>query len=202
MSGLRERQKKARRAMISDAAMLVFGTKGFEATTIDQIADQAGVSPPTITNYFPGGKQEILVSLLRMPEERIVAAQRDALTEIEDPLEAFCELSRLVAESQLKTMPSALWREIGPILLSSELTHVLQPWHETIITHAECMLDHFKGRGLLKSGLDTLFTATFINDCLSVAFLRLVTSEKPDLASYGNHVRRALEIVFNGLTAK
>jgi len=199
MSGLRERQKNARRAVITNAAKLVFETKGFEATTIDQIAEQAGVSPPTITNYFPGGKQEILVSLLRMPEERVVTAHRNALAEVSDPLNAFCELSLLVAESQLQAMPPALWREIGPILLSSELTHVLQTWHDTVITHVEYILEHFKARGLLNPDLDSLFTATFVNDCLSLSFLRLVTSEKPDIASYRDYVRRVFEIFFNGL---
>jgi AcrR family transcriptional regulator len=50
---LREQKKVAARRGIRDAAMALFEKQGFEATTVDQIADAAGVSRATIFNYFP-----------------------------------------------------------------------------------------------------------------------------------------------------
>ena len=61
MSGLRERQKEQRREVIAQAALELFISNGFGATTLEQIANQAGVSAPTVVNYF-GGKQEILLA--------------------------------------------------------------------------------------------------------------------------------------------
>jgi DNA-binding transcriptional regulator YbjK len=52
MSGLRERQKEQRRQVIAEAALELFKRNGFAATTLDQIAVQAGVSAPTVVNYF------------------------------------------------------------------------------------------------------------------------------------------------------
>jgi AcrR family transcriptional regulator len=52
-SGLRERRKQETRRVISGVAMELFAAKGFDEVTISQIADAAGVSKMTVTNYFP-----------------------------------------------------------------------------------------------------------------------------------------------------
>ncbi len=58
--GLRERQKAARRRAISDAATALFMERGFEAVTIAEVAEAAGVSIKTIFNYF-GSKEELFL---------------------------------------------------------------------------------------------------------------------------------------------
>src|SRR5260221_79204 len=52
-TGLRERRKQEARQAISGAAMALFAAKGFDELTISQVADAAGVSKMTVTNYFP-----------------------------------------------------------------------------------------------------------------------------------------------------
>lgn len=59
--GLRERKKQETRAAISDAALRLAVTRGFENVLIDDIAAEAGVSPRTVNNYF-SSKQEAIVS--------------------------------------------------------------------------------------------------------------------------------------------
>jgi AcrR family transcriptional regulator len=51
--GLRERRKLEARRAISGAAMALFAARGFDEVTISQVADAAGVSKMTVTNYFP-----------------------------------------------------------------------------------------------------------------------------------------------------
>lgn len=51
--GLRERKKLKTRAGIQREAMRLFLEKGFEATTIEEIAEAAEISPSTFFNYFP-----------------------------------------------------------------------------------------------------------------------------------------------------
>jgi AcrR family transcriptional regulator len=52
-TGLRERRKQEARQVISGVAMTMFEAQGFDAVTISQVADAAGVSKMTVTNYFP-----------------------------------------------------------------------------------------------------------------------------------------------------
>ena len=56
--GLRERSKSTRRAAIIRAAYQLFADRGYQATTIADIAAAAEVSPRTVATYFPA-KQDI-----------------------------------------------------------------------------------------------------------------------------------------------
>jgi AcrR family transcriptional regulator len=51
--GLRERKKLKTRAAIQREAMRLFLDRGFEATTIEDIAEAVEISPSTFFNYFP-----------------------------------------------------------------------------------------------------------------------------------------------------
>jgi AcrR family transcriptional regulator len=59
--GLRERGKARRRAAIIRAAYELFAERGYDATTIADIAEAAEVSPRTVAMYFPS-KQDIALS--------------------------------------------------------------------------------------------------------------------------------------------
>jgi AcrR family transcriptional regulator len=88
VTGLRERRKGEARRAISGTAMSLFEAHGFDQVTIAQVADAAGVSKMTVTNYFPRKEDlvfdradEIIASLAaavaaRPPGESLLAAIR------------------------------------------------------------------------------------------------------------------------------
>jgi AcrR family transcriptional regulator len=52
-SGLRQRKKDSSRRAIEDAAWELFAEKGYEETSVNDIAERADVAPRTFFRYFP-----------------------------------------------------------------------------------------------------------------------------------------------------
>ncbi|WP_437050229.1 TetR family transcriptional regulator [Streptomyces sp. enrichment culture] len=97
--GLRERKKQRTRDALLRAALELFTARGYERTTVDEIAEAVDVSQRTFFRYF-ASKEEAAFFVSRLAEARFVDALR-ARPADETPLEA---LRRALAES---------WESIG-----------------------------------------------------------------------------------------
>jgi AcrR family transcriptional regulator len=95
--GLRERKRMRTMAAIQQAAFRLFAEQGYDATTVEQIAAAAEVSPATFFRYFPAkedlvGTDEFDPMLLdtlaaRPAEEDVVTAMRATIRELVPLLE-------------------------------------------------------------------------------------------------------------------
>jgi len=59
--GLRERKKAKTRAALQAHAVRLFREQGYDATTVEQIAEAAEVSPSTVFRYYPT-KEDLVIS--------------------------------------------------------------------------------------------------------------------------------------------
>ncbi len=93
-SGLRERKRAETHVRIQTVALRLFAERGFEATTLDDIAAAADVSRRTLFHYF-GSKEEIVLSAKasviteieaavagRSPDEPLLDMAEGALTDM------------------------------------------------------------------------------------------------------------------------
>jgi AcrR family transcriptional regulator len=72
MESLRERKKRETRLKVLTSAQQLFLDKGFDATSVNQIAATAGISRASLFNYFPA-KADILQAMAKDTEGRLVA---------------------------------------------------------------------------------------------------------------------------------
>ena len=93
--GLCERKKLATRRAIRRAALALFKSQGYAATTVEQIAQAADVAPTTVYRYF-GTKEATVVSVSLTPALREgLGRMADALAS--DGAPTVAEVSGLVA---------------------------------------------------------------------------------------------------------
>jgi AcrR family transcriptional regulator len=135
--GLRERKKWQSRAAIADAALAMFAERGFEATTVADVAKRAGVSPATVARYFPS-KESLL-----FPEREVnTASIRAAILARpvrESPYtavtNALSEATPLDPDGRRRLLLSRLAIARSPVLRGQAST-LLTSWRDTIAESA------------------------------------------------------------------
>ena len=73
----RERNRLERQNRILDAAIKVFAESGFPGASMDEIARHAGLSKPTLYQYFPS-KEALFEAMMAAPREVMMLAFDDA----------------------------------------------------------------------------------------------------------------------------
>jgi len=86
--GLRERKRRETSQRISHAALELFLDKGYEATTLDEIAEAAGISRRTFFYYFES-KDEILTAYLGRRTDELMAAVLES-SSAGEPIDVVC----------------------------------------------------------------------------------------------------------------
>ncbi len=124
VSGLRERKKQKTKASIQREALRLFKKRGYDETTIEDIAAAAEISPSTFFNYFPTKEDVVLFDeydpmlfplltdapageTLRESIHRVLDAFAVIL---EHDKEAILERSRLVLE--VPELRARIWEEL------------------------------------------------------------------------------------------
>jgi AcrR family transcriptional regulator len=74
--GLRERKRRLTRQLISDAATIMFATRGFDSVKVAEVADRVGISEKTVYNYFPT-KESLVLDTADETIERVAGALRE-----------------------------------------------------------------------------------------------------------------------------
>lgn len=135
-TGLRERKKQQTRDAIVATALRLFRTKGYDATTVAEIADAADISPRTFFGYFPA-KEDVVFhdhqALLDGFVERLDA--RRPSEQALDVLRAW--ILELDAEADLDSPAARARRRLireTPALAARERSNLAQ--HEEVLAAA------------------------------------------------------------------
>ena len=112
MPNLRERQKESRRRKILQAAREQLVANGFEATTIETIAEAAEVSAVTVYNYY-GTKTGLLLALVSESDSILLERMQELLNAPPETLEeTFSAFAQVIRRHALSFLTKAVWRQV------------------------------------------------------------------------------------------
>lgn len=158
MAGTREEKKRQTRKAIINAAIKLFADKGYEQTSIEELAKEAGIGKSTVYTYF-ATKSEIFLAFcedeLENTRQELSAKCGDLKTLIDQLLVLFMGEYRYVTRN--KEFGRILMREM---VFPKELT--VEKSNELDNRYIEILIAIFKDaqkRGELRYDVELLFTA-------------------------------------------
>lgn len=117
------RKREVTRGRIVQAALDVFSAQGFEATTMDSVAEKLGMTGPSIYHYFRT-KDALLFACIQTTLARLREALQAAVASAPDPVQAIHALMRAQASFELEVAavaPLVNSQLYGPAYLTSVL---------------------------------------------------------------------------------
>ena len=181
----------------------MFGEQGFQATTMEEIAQAAGVSAGTLYNYF-GTKNTIVLAHIGAevaemvekgaaivdapPADVIVAVQK--LTRVH--LDRFIGIDRELLREMLAA-------SFGP---SSNLLPELIRLDYLLLEQLSSLLQHFADTGDIDPTVDSAEAAIAVYSVLATQLIMYLSVEDMSAAALRRAAARQIQIVFTGLRAQ
>lgn len=194
--GLRERKRQQTRRELISAAVRLFEMRGYEQTTVAEIASAAGVSTKTFFNYF-ASKDEVLFPHL---SRRIDAAV--ALIEQRGPDDQMADV--LMAAMQ-HMLADALTTEVDGGLAVVRLPMILSvPAVQAATLHRYFLAETDLARALQRAypdALDAAAAAAVIGSVMGAAISAALVclQESDNTQQLGVAVERAIGIAMHGV---
>lgn len=194
--GLRDRQKAERREIILRSAEALFAEQGIDSTTISSIADAAGVSPPTVFNYF-GTKDNLLNSLIFEGVE--VSRRRWASMQMQEHTSLAMSLTSFLAEVTEKTIEIAgkrVWRYAEAAFIRHPNTEFESRFRQLDSQMIEEMARFFSAFELrMRSGHppDALFLAKMFFDRWTAHYLAFIKNDAMTVEAHTKDLAEDIE---------
>lgn len=197
---LRSRQKELKHQQILFAASRLFAEKGFDATTMEDIAAHSLLSVPTVYSYVTS-KSDILFALFEAEERSVEPAVKDLLKALpSDPLEALVRIEMMVLCGGLDGFKKRVWREIsaaGVRADGSQRTHLVS-LQKLQMEWLEEAFEVMKANGRVRSDLRSDVAAKVIYGLARNNFLTFVVNDDMSEAELESELRSDFEMACVG----
>lgn len=192
-----------RRAEIVEAATRVFANKGYQSTTIADIAGELGIGHGTVYRYFEDKRdlfaavigdvvQKITGSLAgELPGATTLAEYRAQVERIGEALYALFTEHRELAQLAFVEAPAA------DADIAAQVDAAMQAFAQL----TEAYLQHGASAGYLRADIDTRVVATAINAMILAGARTVLRAEDPE-AEKNRWVKQIPEVFLNGIAAK
>lgn len=198
MAGRRETQKKHREARILRAAAALFARRGYERTTIQDIARRSRLAVGTIYNYFRS-KPEIILALLKRDGDAGLRAGETVLKDPpRDPVAAVQTLLERAVEPFARHDRS-LWRELtAAALRDPELASAFFAADVRLIGLLAALLRDLRARGDLRQDLEAGRGAVCLYAIFFTWWMAHLTNDDVGHETLRDELRAGVRLAMNG----
>jgi TetR/AcrR family transcriptional regulator, fatty acid metabolism regulator protein len=148
-----KRQNQQKEINILESALKVFGEKGFEATTVSAISKEAGISEPTLYEYFDS-KEDVLFSIPALYTRREV----ERMKEVEHYIHSPSEKIRMIIQSYLEFYErNPLYTSVALLTLKGSRNFMKSPAYEAVREAARSIVTVFNegvAQGVFRDDID------------------------------------------------
>ena len=200
MAGKREKQKAERERAILKAAGRLFARRGFAETTIEDIAERAGLAVGTVYNYFES-KSEILGAILSRDTSEAIGAGEGILEKPPARPEKAVGALLDIYTGIFSTHDRALWRQILAAAMTQPKSVGPRLFGEDIrlIAQLTTLIRELKTRGRLAPGLDEGRAAITLYSVWITWIMLFVMSDDVSLDRVRSEIRNGVALVVGGL---
>jgi AcrR family transcriptional regulator len=199
-----EVQKQERRKAVLVAAKSLIAASGYDKPTIEDIAAAAGLSTPTVYNYF-GTKLDLLLALYL--EDREIALSEIATTVAKswkDPIDFFLAMLEADLREDADVPSHALWRQIA----AAEVTQNEGRHHATFkgindrhIAAITTAVRRMVEEGLLVPGTDVKAVAELFHHLSEGFYRKVIATTDTPFAAFRGDAKRQLKVMLAGIRA-
>ena len=196
MEGLRQRKKIVRKQRIQNAALDLFGSQGFQKTTISLIAEKADLGVGTVYNYY-SSKEEILFSIIQdrshVYVDQLVQIINDSDKDIFESASSFIDVYLKSFSIYNKT----IWREVIGTAISKKLPimTLIDKIDLIFIKKFSILLEKFQKKGVLGTNSKVRVVVSIIYNIMVASLIRYISDEKMSLKYFKKTLMEQVEII-------
>jgi len=198
---LRERQKRRRQRLILDAATQLMGEKGFDDTSIEEIAALAEVGVATVYNYY-GSKSELLRAMFVNYIEEEAQLGEAVLSDPPEEMSAgMAALFTRYLRGMAERCTPRLMQEFMSLAVSRQLAYGQQTYEMKLrfLGQVRALAAHYKSAGQIREDISVDEAAAA---CYSAATLPLAlfsVAKTLDMEMTERMLRRQMSLVVTGI---
>jgi len=196
-----QRRKDARPSEIVEAAIEIFGERGFGAARLEDVARRAGVSKGTVFVYFPTKEdlfRAVAQTVLTLHLERLGSAAADLdrpLTELVPLL--LEQAAAVIGEGRLPAMMRLLIAE------SRKFPDLARVWHDEVVSKVlglvTAAIERAQARGEVRPGNARLYAFSIVGPMLASALFREVFRDAAPLPDLAELAAQHAQTVLHGM---
>ena len=202
MAGLREKQKALRNRALLTAAAERFRRLGYEATRIEDIAEQAEVAVGTFYNYF-GNKGDVLLAIVTLEVEEILAeGQRWVANPPEDITTAVAGLIRIYYNHSLLYLSKEMWRTAMALTIQNPDSPFSQRYTalDARLSAQVCaLMQRLQDLGRIRAQASAQAAGQLLFNNLNMMFIEFVKDEAMGLEALHKTVARQNAVLLESL---